>query len=271
MLLGATSSFAQGAPTATAPTAVAPKAEAVRPATKKWSLSWGWNRSNYSSGDIHFSGADHDFTLRNVAAADMQTDVNGETLFGTYLNPKEITIPQTNMRLSYQYSEDLIIALNLDHMKYVMTPNQVVPISGQINGVTQSGNQLLATNYLNFEHTDGLNIISIELEKQRPVDLFGARFPSRLFGLAGVGIVVPKSNVTLNMLGRSRNDEFHLSGYSLGLGVGLEIDLYKDLFLRTAYKLGYVNLPDVVTSSQGDKASHSFTYNEILVTLGLRF
>ena len=53
--------------------------------------------------------------------------------------------------------------------------------------MTQSGNQLLATNYLNFEHTDGLNIISIELEKQRPVDLFGARFPSRLFGLAGVG------------------------------------------------------------------------------------
>ena len=257
-----------GSPATEAATQKAPVSSA---AAKKWSISWGWNRSNYSSGDIHFWGADHDFTLKNVAATDLQTDVSGETLFGTYLNPKEMTIPQTNLRVSYQYSPDLVIALNLDHMKYVMTPDQTVPISGQIKGVAQSGNQLLATNYLNFEHTDGLNIISLELEKQRSVDWFGARFPSRVFGLAGIGIVVPKSNVTLNMLGRSRNDEFHLAGYSMGLGVGLEVDIYKDLFFRTAYKLGYVNLPDVVTSSLGDKASHNFTYNEVLISLGLRF
>lgn len=240
-------------------------------APKKWSVSWGWNRSSYSSGDIHFWGADHDFTLKNVAATDLQSDFNGDTLFSTYLNPKEITIPQTNLRIAYQYSADTAIALNLDHMKYVMTPDQLVPISGRINGVTQSGNQALGTNYLNFEHTDGLNIISIEIEKQRQVEWFGPRFPSRVFGLAGVGIVVPKSNVTLNMLGRSRNDEFHFAGYSLGVGVGLEVDVYKDFFVRTAYKFGYVNLPDVLTSSLGDKASHNFTYNEVLIAFGLRF
>ena len=271
VILGMATSHAQTATTTSAPEAVAQKAPSMSAAPKKWSVSWGWNRSSYSSGDIHFWGADHDFTLRNVAATDLQTDLSSETLFGTYLNPKEITIPQTNLRVSYQYSPDLVIALNLDHMKYVMTPDQVVPISGQIKGVAQSGNQVLATNYINFEHTDGLNIISLELEKQRSVDWFGGRFPSRVFGLAGVGIVVPKSNVTLNMLGRSRNDEFHLAGYSLGLGVGLEVDIYKDLFFRTAYKLGYVNLPDVVTSSLGDKASHNFTYNEVLISLGLRF
>ncbi len=240
-------------------------------ALKKWSVSWGWNRSSYSSGDIHFWGADHDFTLKNVAATDLQSDFNGDSLFSTYLNPKEMTIPQTNLRIAYQYSADTAIALNLDHMKYVMTPDQVVPISGRINGVAQSGNQALGTNYLNFEHTDGLNIISIEIEKQRQVEWFGPRYPSRVFGLAGVGIVVPKSNVTLNMLGRSRNDEFHFAGYSLGVGVGLEVDVYKDFFVRTAYKFGYVNLPDVLTSALGDKASHNFTYNEVLIAFGLRF
>jgi hypothetical protein len=238
---------------------------------KKWSVYWGWNRGNYSNGDIHFWGADHDFTLKNVAATDLQADLTGGGLFGTYLNPAEMTIPQTNLRVAYQYSNDTAIAINLDHMKYVMTPDQVVAITGQINGLPQSGNQVLATNYLNFEHTDGLNIVTLEIEKQRQVDWFGTRFPARVFALAGVGVVVPKSNVTLNMLGRARNDQFHLAGYSLGLGAGLEVDVYKDVFFRTAYKFGHVNLPDVLTSSQGDKAAHQFTYNELLIAVGLRF
>ena len=248
--------------------------EVAKPATptaKKWSVYWGWNRSNYSNGDLHFWGADHDFTLKNVAATDLQADLTGGGLFGTYLNPSEMTIPQTNLRIAYQYSSDTAIALNLDHMKYVMTPDQTVAISGQINGVAQSGNQVLGTNYLNFEHTDGLNILSLEIEKQRPVEWFGTRFPTKVFALAGLGIVVPKSNVTLNMLGRARNDQFHLAGYSVGVGAGLEVDLYKDIFFRTAYKFGYVNLPDVLTSAQGDKASHQFTYNELLIAVGLRF
>lgn len=263
-LMATTTSFAQ--------TAAQQDAESA----KKWSVYWGWNRSNYSNSDIHFSGANHDFTLKNVAAADIQTDATWANVFGIYLRPSEITIPQTNMRVAYQWSEDTAIALNLDHMKYVMTPDQVVSASGQINGgpipgLSADGKRVLDVNFLNFEHTDGLNIISLEWEKQRPVDLFGSRFPARVFGLVGAGVVLPKSNVTLNMLGRARNDEFHLAGYSAGVGAGVEVDFHKDFFFRTAYKLGYVNLPDVVTSAQGDKAAHSFTYNELLIAFGMRF
>jgi hypothetical protein len=146
-----------------------------------------------------------------------------------------------------------------------------VPISGQINGAAQSGNKVLTTDYLNFEHTDGLNIVSLEIEKQHKYDWLGPRFPVKAFVLAGIGVVIPKSNVTLNMLGRARNDQFHFAGYSAGVGAGLEVDVYKDVFLRTAYKMGYVNLPDVLTSSEGDKASHHFTYNEWLIAAGIRF
>ena len=270
---------AQSAPATPAPAATDTASDAAKTAIqqaeakakKKWSIYWGWNRSNYSNSDIHFWGADHDFTLSNVGATDLPAEVGGGGLFGTYLNPKEMTIPQTNLRIAYQLNADTAIALNLDHMKYVMTADQVVAISGQINGVAQGPTVALATNYLNFEHTDGLNIISLEYEKQRNVDWFGPRFPAKVFGLAGVGIVLPKSNVTLNMLGRARNDEFHRAGYSAGVGAGLEVDIYKDFFFRTAYKLGYVTLPDVLTSSQGDKASHNFTYNEWLIAFGYRF
>lgn len=242
-------------------------------ASNKWALSWGWNRSNYSTSDIHFTGKDHDFTISNVVATDIQTDVSASNIFGIYLNPSELTIPQTNMRLAYQLSPNSAVALNLDHMKYVMAADQVVPITGTIgNTVYPPGSsRIMDVNFLNFEHTDGLNIVSVEYEKQLPLDWFGPRMPARAFALGGVGFVLPKSNVTLNMLGRARNDEFHLAGYSLGAGAGLEVDLYKNFFTRGTYKVGYVNLPDVVTSSQGDKAAHKFTYNEFSITFGWRF
>lgn len=261
-------SFAQTSATPAA-TAAPAKADAASP--RKWSIYWGWNRSTYSNSDIHFSGADHDFTLRDVAAADMQTDATYANLFGIYLRPSEITIPQTNMRLAYQYSSDIAIALNLDHMKYVMGQNQSVPISGQIKGVSQTGQQVMTEQFLTYEHTDGLNIVSLELEKQYPIALFGPGTPSRLFALVGLGVVIPKSNVTLGVVGRTRNDEFHMAGYSAGVGGGLEMDVLHNFFLRTAYKYGYVNLPDVRTSSKDDKASQNFTYNEWLVAAGWRF
>lgn len=269
VFFGALPSFAQ----TNAPAAVESKAQnaAARDAenAKKWSVYWGWNRSNYSNSDIHFWGQGHDFTIKNAQATDMQTDLSH--LFDIYLHPANITIPQTNLRVAYQYNADTAIALNLDHLKYVMTIGQVAEVVGTANGNVLSGTREINDNFVAFEHTDGLNVISLEIEKQRPIDLFGPAFPARVFALAGIGIVIPKSNVTMTVIGQTRNDEYHVAGYSAGLGAGLEIDFYKDFFFRTAYKFGYVNLPDVLTSARGDKASHQFTYNEILIAAGMRF
>ena len=269
----ASSSFAQGVVPVDAPQITGTGMKLPASTANKWSVSWGWNRSNYSNSDIAFSGKDHDFTISNVVATDIQTDATLANVFGIYLRPSEVTIPQTNARLAYQWSPDVAIAINLDHMKYVMSADQVVPITGRIgNTVYPPGStRIMDVNFLNFEHTDGLNIVSLEIEKQIPLDWFGPRMPARGFALGGVGFVLPKTNATLNMLGRARNDEFHLSGYSLGAGAGLEVDVYKNFFTRGIYKFGYVNLPDVVTSSLGDKASHKFTYNELSISFGWRF
>jgi hypothetical protein len=171
----------------------------------------------------------------------------------------------------YQWDTGTAIALNLDHMKYVMKQNQTVAIDGQIKGVAQSGGQMLTPDFLTFEHTDGLNVLSIEIEKQRALNLFGPNVRAKGFIVAGVGIVMPKSNVAMGMVGRARNDEFHVAGYSAGIGAGLEVDVWKDVFFRTAYKTGFVDMSDVVTSSEGDKASHHFNYTEVLIAIGMRF
>ena len=267
--------LAQASPAAVSPVkrdASPSPLQAAASARRKWSVYWGWNRSTYSNSDIHFWGADHDFTLSGVKANDMQADVTTENIFGTFLNPGNMTLPQTNLRIAYQVSPDTAWALNLDHMKYVVTPDQTVGFSGNTQPDNLTGNtRTLSTNYLNFEHTDGLNVVSVEYEKQFPVTQWKAPFASRWVALVGAGIVYPKTNVTLNMLGRSRNDQFHLAGYSAGGGVGWEADFLDSWFFRSMFKMGYVTLPDVLTSSQGDKASHNFTYNELLIAVGKRF
>jgi hypothetical protein len=235
----------------------------------RFSVSWGWNRSGYSNSDIHFTGQDHNFTLTNVHATDKPSPFTADT----YFNPGNITLPQTNARIAYQWDEDTAIALNLDHMKYVVKDNQNVNISGQIKGVNQSGTLNLNPNsFGHYEHTDGLNILSLEYEKQKQVDWFGAAMPSRLFALVGAGLVYPKSNVTLAITGRPRNDQFHLAGYSLSTGVGLEVDVWSRFFVRTTAKAGFVGMPDVRTSSlPSDKASQSFAFAELILALGVRF
>jgi len=267
---------AQASPATAAPQPRQPASplQAAASASRKWSVYWGWNRSTYSNSDIHFWGADHDFTLSSVKANDMQADVTTENIFGTFLSPANMTLPQTNLRVAYQVSPDTAWAINLDHMKYVVTTDQTVGFAGYINNSnsTQTGaTRTLSTNYLNFEHTDGLNVVTVEYEKQYPVTQWKAPFASRWVALVGAGIVYPKTNVTLNMLGRSRNDQFHLAGYSAGGGVGWEADFLDSWFFRSMLKVGYVTLPDVLTSSQGDKASHNFTYNEFLFAFGKRF
>lgn len=253
----------------TAPSTASTIAAATQEAPSRWSFSWGWNRETYSTSDIHFWGKDHDFTLYDVHAHDKQSPT--KHIFRTYLNPEKITIPQTNARLAYQWSEDEALALNLDHMKYVMTTNQTVPISGQIYGETQSGTQVLSPDFMSYEHTDGLNVLTLEYEKQWLVHPFGAGAPVRLFGLGGGGIVVPKSNVTLAVMGQKRNDRFHLAGGSVHVAVGAEMDFFTDYFARLTGKSGYVDLPDVVTSARKDHASQHFTYTEYMLTFGYRF
>jgi hypothetical protein len=52
---------------------------------------------------------------------------------------------------------------------------------------------------------------------------------------------------------------------------GLEVDFSKDYFSRLTYKIGSVDLNDVVTSARQDKASQRINYREASITVGMRF
>ena len=233
---------------------------------------WGWNRGWFSQSDIHFQGNDYDFELKDVIGNDRQSAFG----FDPYLNPARMTIPQYNFRIGYFISDHYNISIGTDHMKYVVQADQMVKISGNIqNSDTQyDGNYanddiVIAEDFLQFEHTDGLNYPNIEL--RRFDEIYRAKNISiNLTEGFGIGALYPKTNTTL--LNKQRYDEFHLAGYGLAAVVGINLSILKHLFIQTEFKGGFINMPDIRTTlSTADKASQHFFFAQWNYVIGGRF
>jgi hypothetical protein len=221
---------------------------------------WGWNRAIYSDSDIRFKGEGYDFTLLSVHAKDRQTQFKAETYFGI----NTITIPQTNMRFGYFITDRISLSFGVDHMKYVMQNYQTVRIQGSIDNkdyadMIQEGTILLSPSFLTFEHTDGLNYINAEVEYHTGI-WKKKIFQFNVFAGAGIGAMLPKSNVRL--MGFERNDEFHLAGGGTNVKAGAELLIGKHFFLRYEGKAGFINMPDILTRNNGaaDRASQHFFF-----------
>jgi len=236
-------------------------------------ISWGWNRAAYGKSTISFKGADYDFTLYHLTAHDRPTRIS----YHNYLKFSRLTIPQTNLRISYFIKDNLAISFGDDHMKYVMDNDQTVTMKGNITrpgafeGV-YDGPKKITRDFLLYEHTDGLNFLNVELEKYK--DLFRSKsnrvIVSWFYG-GGAGVLFPKTNVTL--LDYERNDRFHVSGFGISAKAGLMINLFKHIHVKLEDKLGYVNLPDVILHKKGipGRAHQSFVFEEFYGTIGANF
>jgi hypothetical protein len=236
---------------------------------------WGWNRDHYSTSDIKFRGADYRFTLYDVKADDKPKP------FGIYfLKLDELTIPQTNFRIGYFLKEHYTVSIGLDHMKYVMRNDQTVRMNGVINtggafdGIYSNTDKVLTSDFLLFEHTDGLNYINMEVSRFDNLDNW-LKFSVKNIDInltegAGVGLLYPKTNTTL--MGRDRYDEFHVSGYGFSAHAGLNLTFFKHFFIQSNFKVGYINMQDIrTTKDKIDKAAQHFTFIENMYVFGARF
>ncbi len=237
-------------------------------------LSWGYNRSGYTASDIRFTGPNYDFTLHGVTAKDRPTKFD----LNTYLNPTNATIPQYEFRVSYFISERTSLSFGISHLKYVVTQGQGTNISGYINSAasqTFSGNYdfepfTIDSRFLRFEHTNGLNYESVEIETLFPV----LENPRKTHGLylttaVGLGVVTPKSDVTL--FNARRENVIHLAGYGVNGKFGLRFEFLNKFFIKGFANFGYINLPSILTRSGdgGDRASQHFYFIEGSAILGV--
>ena len=245
----------------------------------KFYFYWGWNKAQYSYSDIRFKGDNYNFTLFDVAAQDRQTGWDPSV----YLNPGNMTIPQTVARVGYYFHDNWNLSLGIDHMKYVMVRNQLATIDGyidlqnsftQFNGIYDNEQLMISEDFLQFEHTDGLNYINIEISR---VDNLGDFFKwdskkvqLNILESIGTGVLYPKTNSTL--LSKERYDDFHFSGFGVSLKGGINLTLFDHFFIQAEIKSGYINMSDIrTTTSNADSASQDFLFFQRNISFGYIF
>ena len=245
----------------------------------KFYFYWGWNKAQYSYSDIKFKGDNYNFSLFDVAAQDRQTTWDP----GVYLNPGTMTIPQTVARIGYYFHDNWNLSLGVDHMKYVMVGTQAVTIDGyidlqdplsQFNGVYDNTPLMIDEDFLQFEHTDGLNFINIEVSR---VDNLGDFFKwdskkiqLNILEAFGGGILYPKTNTTL--LTKERYDAYHVSGFGISFKGGVNLTIFDNFFIQGEIKTGYINMSDIrTTTSSADSASQEFFFFQRNISFGYIF
>ncbi len=241
-------------------------------------VNWGGNRGDFSKSDITFKGADYNFTIQDVTAKDKPKGWHID-----YINPSKITIPQTNFKLGYFFSDKYYVAIGFDHMKYVVEQDKTRKLDGFINlpaedigsvynGVYNNQDFNVSADFLEFEYTDGLNYVFAEIGRQDDISsLFKIKNTDKVQinineGFSA-GILYPRTNTTL--LQKPRNDEFNLSGYGTALKVGLNVTFFKHFYIQTDLKGGFINMTNTrTTQSKADKATHHFFFLQRIVSVG---
>lgn len=236
---------------------------------------WGYNRTSFARSDIHFSGREYDFTLFDVAAKDRPSKFS----FKTYFSPTSITIPQYDYRFGFFLTRHFALSVGIDHLKYVVVNDQTVLMSGVISADVSpryAGSYLqrpirLTDKFVRFEHTDGLNLVNLELEYHLPIiQLTHSPLALQLHtGLGGIW-VVPRTDA--QVFGYGLNNHFHLAGYSLAGKAGLRLYVGKRLFLMAETKAGYITLPDILLrNEQPERASQNILFWEKMAAVGFNF
>lgn len=235
---------------------------------------WGYNRAYFSKSNIHVHGPEYDFTLYDVTAADRPSAFDPKV----YFNPVKWTIPQFNIRLGYFLTEHFSISLGYDHMKYVVRKDQTVRMSGVVSSNASDkykGSYLntpvvLTQDFFTFEHSDGLNLVSLDTE----YSFFVYRTRNRVFsteftsGIGGIW-VAPRTDVRL--FGKGSNNDYHVAGYSLHGKAGLRFNFFSNYFLLAQSRAGYMSLPSILIEiGQPQRADQTFYFWEYFITVGAK-
>ena len=237
---------------------------------------WGYNRSIFSKSNLHFAGPNYDFTLYDITASDRPTKPGL-----VYLYPPTATVPQYNFRLGYFINDRLSVSGGLDHMKYVVHQNQEVRISGVITsdastkyaGTYLNDTIALSPDFLQFEHSDGFNLVSLDFEYLLPISSFWKDRFSLLWntGFGGIWIV---TKTAVKVMGDGLDNDFHVAGYTMAAKTGPRLEYKNRWFLLAEVKGGYASLPSVhIKNAAPEIGDHNLSYLEFYMAVGvnLRF
>lgn len=225
---------------------------------------WGYNRDWYSKSTIHFENTDpntktgvYDFTFIDAKAHD-KPDMD------RYWEIKRLTIPQYDMHLGYLFNDkhDLGIEIGWNHLKYVVTDNQVIHVRGTfINPVTRESHYidkdtLVTPDFVHLQHTNGNNYLLLNLVKRQKLWL-SKHIELSAIGKVGAGPLISYTISTI--LGSNDKGRFHYHGWVAGTSLGLRFTFYKYLFIQTDLQGAYVKYTNTeLGEERTGRATHHF-------------
>ena len=171
-------------------------------------------------------------------------------------------------------------------MKYVMDIPQTVKVDGYINptisnpaistgayaGIYNNTPLTINADMLTFEHTDGFNYVSTELERYD--DIWVAKSQTNILTLetvGGVGVMIPRTDGRL--CGVGENNFWNFAGYGVSIKAGLKFHFTKKFYIQNTTKVGYTDMWAIHTTGRNDidKASQTIRYLENFTALGFQF
>jgi hypothetical protein len=232
---------------------------------------WGWNRAVFTHSTISFSGENYQFTLYKVKAADIPIPFRPKP----FLNPATITIPQYNFRVGIFIKDNWYLSFSDDHMKYKMNQDQTVKMKGYIDqsgtaydGIYSGQQVQLTSNFLTFEHTNGLNYLNVSTGKYKTLYTPGKKWDISAMGGGGMGILYPKTNTQL--LNYRRHDEFHIAGMGVSSEAAICVTWGNRVFVQSEIKGGWIFMPDIQTTyGSADRARQQFGFLQGNIVFGV--
>ncbi|GAB3951919.1 membrane protein [Spirosoma harenae] len=230
-------------------------------------FTWGYNREWYTRSTIHFRNTttdNYDFTFFKAQAHD-RPDLTD------FYKLDNLTVPQYDMNLGYFFNDkhDLGIELSWDHLKYIVTDNQVIHVQGQIRGHQINKDTLVTPDFVHLQHTNGNNYLMLNLVKRKK--LWQTKY-LQLSAIGKVGGGILFSYTISTILGDVQEGPFHYHGVVAGMSGGLKLDFFKYFFLQTDLQGAWADYTNTrLGTDQQGLATHHFYSLQYKYQFGFNF
>ena len=208
------------------PPAGQPPAAARPRTTRELYFSWGYNADVFKRSDLHIAqpSLGNDFVLHGVRSHDQKG--------WTDLFHNSLTTSQYSARIGYFFNakQDLAIELNFEHVRFLVTQDQTVRMSGTLNNAQVDRSVSVTEDFLRYKLNNGANFLLVNLVKRLPLVGEPARRGSVAVLLkAGAGIGVP--HPTNFVFGEANTPGFQFGGLDLGLEGAVRVHMFRLLYL----------------------------------------
>jgi hypothetical protein len=239
-------------------------------------FAWGYNRGYHSNTDVKFSTPDGTFTVHNTVSRDRPSPFNVKD----YFLPQNMSIPQYNMELGVMFNKKWGMELKQDHMKLVFDNSRPYEITGNYNhqvvvnnpNPTNEWDEQIPVDFsvaqankdatwLQFEHSDGYNYVSLgAVYNQNLFKTQNQKFSIDARLGAGAGLMVPKTKVMMHQDQRwnweGLDNKFHIAGGGVHAEAKIRFTFWEKVFIQAATRGTYIKVKDALVDGSSARMEH---------------